>query len=65
MESAKGRLLTRNPPPVNCDGQLHPAWLQFIRYCAEMAHGEIDKLKIQDGLPLMAESTTKKVKFSP
>jgi len=28
-----------------------------------MQHGEIEKLKIQDGLPVLAELTTKKVKF--
>lgn len=43
----------------------HPAWLRLMRYCAELEHGEIEKLKIQDGLPMTAEITTKKVKFSP
>jgi len=42
---------------------LHPAWRAFIRYCAELEHGEIEQLKIQDGLPVLAEITTKKVKF--
>jgi hypothetical protein len=28
-----------------------------------MGFGEISQLKIQDGLPVMAEETTKKVKF--
>ena len=44
---------------------IHPAWLRLIRYCADLGHGEIEKLKIQDGLPMTAEVTTKKVKFSP
>ena len=44
---------------------VHTAWLRLMRYCAEMGHGEIEKLKIQDGLPMTAEVTTKKVKFSP
>jgi len=44
---------------------VHPSWLRLIRYCAELRHGEIEKLKIQDGLPMGAEVTTKKVKFSP
>jgi hypothetical protein len=43
---------------------LHPAWRAFIRYCAELRHGEIERLCIQDGLPVLAESTTKKVKFT-
>jgi len=43
---------------------LHPAWRAFIRYCAELQHGEIEILKIQDGLPVLAEVVRKKVKFS-
>ena len=43
---------------------LHPAWTAFIKYCERMGHGEIEKLKIQDGLPVLAEVTTQKVKFS-
>lgn len=44
---------------------VHPAWIRLIRYCQELGHGEIEKLKIQDGLPMGAEVTTRKVKFSP
>ncbi len=44
---------------------IHPSWWRLIRYCADLGHGEIEKLKIQDGLPMVAEVTTKKVKFSP
>ena len=43
---------------------LHHAWRAFIRYCAELQHGEIEVLKIQDGLPVLAEVTKKKVKFA-
>ena len=43
---------------------LHPAWDRLIRYCTELGHGEIEKLKIQDGLPMLAEVTTRKIKFS-
>ena len=43
--------------------QLHPAWNAFIKYCERIGHGEIEKLKIQDGLPVLAEVTTQKVKF--
>jgi len=42
---------------------LHPIWRAFIRYCAELQHGEIEVLKIQDGLPVLAEVVKKKVKF--
>ena len=43
----------------------HPAWRAFIEYCAELRHGEIEILKIQDGLPVLAEVVKKKVKFVP
>ena len=42
---------------------LHPAWVAFIRHCRDLGFGEISQLKIQDGVPVMAEETTKKVKF--
>lgn len=41
----------------------HAAWRSFIRYCESIGHGEIGKLKIQDGLPVLAEVTRQKVKF--
>jgi hypothetical protein len=43
----------------------HPLWVRLMEYCADLGHGEIEKLKIQDGLPMSAEVTTRKVKFSP
>ena len=42
---------------------LHPAWLALVRYCADLQHGEIERLKIQDGLPMLAEVTKKKIRF--
>jgi hypothetical protein len=43
---------------------LHPSWRSFVRYCAELRHGEIERLKIQDGLPVMAEVIKEKIKFN-
>ncbi len=43
---------------------VHPAWRQFMKFCREMGHGEIERLSIQDGLPVLAEMTKKKVKFN-
>lgn len=43
---------------------LHPTWCSFIRFCQELQYGEIEQLKIQDGLPVLAEVTKKKVKFN-
>ena len=46
------------------EAALPPAWREFIRYCRELRHGEIERLSIQDGLPVLAEMTRKKVKFT-
>lgn len=43
--------------------RIHPLWYSFIKYCENLKHGEIEKLKIQDGLPLLAEEVKKKIKF--
>ena len=43
--------------------RLHPAWCAFIRYCQDLRFGEVDRLKIQDGLPMIAEEVKRKVKF--
>jgi hypothetical protein len=42
---------------------LHPAWRALVRYCGDLRHGEIEQLKIQDGLPVLAEVTRKKIRF--
>jgi hypothetical protein len=44
--------------------RLHSSWLAFIQYCAELQFGEIEKLKIQDGLPVLAEVVKEKIKFN-
>ena len=43
--------------------QLALAWREFIQFCSDLRHGEIERLSIQDGLPVLAEVTKKKVKF--
>jgi hypothetical protein len=43
---------------------VHPAWERLMRYCAELGHGEIEKLKIQDGVPVIADVVREKVKFT-
>ena len=45
--------------------ELHPAWREFLRFCRELQFGEIEKLRIQDGLPVLAEVTRQKIKFTP
>jgi len=46
------------------DNRLAPAWREFIRFCRDLRHGEIERLCIQDGVPVLAEVTKKKVKFT-
>ena len=36
----------------------HPSWIAFAKFCQELEHGEMENLKIQDGLPVMAENRT-------
>jgi hypothetical protein len=43
---------------------VHATWQAFISFCAELQHGQIEILKIQNGLPVLAEITRKKVKFT-
>jgi hypothetical protein len=52
-------------PKGPTDSALHPAWSAFITYCVELEHGEIETLRIQNGLPVLAEVTRKKIKFLP
>jgi hypothetical protein len=40
-------------------------WQAFIEFCRELGHGEIQVLKIQDGIPVLAEKVIEKVKFGP
>ena len=49
---------------MNRTDQLHPAWLALIRLCRELDHGEIEKLRIQNGLPVLVEQTRKKIKLT-
>jgi len=53
-------------PGGNATGKrLHPAWQELMRLCELMGYGEIERLKIHDGLPVMAEVTRRKVRLIP
>jgi hypothetical protein len=43
---------------------IHPAWIALIEYCRKLRYGDIERLRIQDGVPVLAEVITQKVKFS-
>lgn len=64
----RGRI-AREPQDSESPGapslSFHPAWRVFVDFCHKLQHGEIERLKIQDGLPVLAEVTKKKVKFAP
>ena len=64
MREVNRRVLSMERGPQNGVGELPPAWREFIRFCSELRHGEIERLSIQDGVPVLAEITKKKVKFS-
>ena len=42
---------------------LHPAWRALIRLCRDLRHGEIERIKIQDGLPVSADVVRKKIRW--
>lgn len=44
--------------------RVHPAWAKLMRFCREMGYGELERIKIQDGLPVVAEVATRRVKFT-
>ena len=54
------------PMPLSQSGRdgLPAAWLEFIRLCRDLRHGQIERLSIQDGVPVLAEVITRKVKFN-
>jgi len=46
-----------------CREPLHPAWTALIQHCRQLGFGTIERLKIQDGLPVMVEESIKRTKF--
>ncbi len=44
--------------------QISEQWARLIWFCQKLGHGEIEKLKIQDGVPVIADVVREKVKFT-
>ncbi|HET9743253.1 MAG TPA: hypothetical protein VFQ00_10925 [Terriglobales bacterium] len=64
-ERNNAREPSRNGAPATAvAAPLHPAWIAFIRHCAEMGYGEIERLKIQDGIPVLVEVSRHKIRFT-
>jgi hypothetical protein len=64
MARANLEAILGNRVPRARVGSVHPAWVRLMEYCAELGHGEIEKLKIQDGVPVIADVVREKVKFT-
>lgn len=45
-------------------GDLHPAWAALIRHCMNMGFGEIERIKIQDGVPVLIEKSVERIKLT-
>ena len=43
---------------------VHANWFHFITLCEKLDFGEIENLKIQNGLPVVAEVVKKNINFS-
>ncbi len=55
----------RAEPPVGRPvHSTYADWEAFVRFCEELGFGEVEKLKIQDGRPVLAEVVTKKIRFT-
>ena len=52
------------PNAKESEVRLTPAWRDFIRFCQDLGHGELERLTIQDGVPVVAELTRKRVRFT-
>lgn len=44
--------------------ELHASWYALIRFCRELGHGEVEQIKIQDGIPVSAEVVRKKIRLA-
>ena len=49
--------------PANPAGGIHPAWIRLIQHCQAMGHGEIERIRIQDGVPVLIEKSVERIKL--
>jgi hypothetical protein len=55
---------TREPANAMAESSpLSPAWIRFIAFCRSVKHGEVQSVKIQDGVPVLAEMVARKIRF--
>ncbi len=48
---------------ASASNEIHPSWQALIRFCRDLKHGEIERINIQDGLPVSAEVIRKKIRW--
>ena len=63
MKRNTATLRTQSETVTRAD-RLHPGWVALIRLCRDLDHGEIERLRIQDGLPVLVEVTRRKIKLT-
>ena len=56
--------MKENPLKAQHATKIHPAWLALMRHCRKVGFGEVERLKIQDGVPVMIETTIKRTKLT-
>jgi len=44
--------------------QIAEEWARLIEYCQRLGYGEIEKLRIHNGVPVIADVVREKVKFN-
>lgn len=44
--------------------EVNSQWIEFIDYCNTVQFGRLEKLDIQNGMPVFAEAVITKVKFT-
>lgn len=54
----------RENKSLKATGGIHPAWIALIRHCQAMGHGEIERIKIQDGVPVLIEKSVERIKLT-
>ena len=63
MKQTTATLRSQSAAKIRADN-LHPGWQALIRLCRDLDHGEIERLRIQDGLPVLVEVTRQKIKLT-
>jgi len=72
--SSASRLIERSEyNPVNelkrkkiepVTNSIHPAWIALIRHCQTLGYGELERIKIQDGVPVLIEKSVERIKLT-